>query len=89
MELLQVAGKEYAFGDSARCIAALYSLSTFESSVMDACVATLNRIYDSPESQEGKELHKFLKELESKWHLNTVFLNHRQELSLLDPSKFY
>lgn len=56
---------------------------------MDACVAALNKIYDSPETEEGKELHKFLKELEGKWHLSAVFRNHRKELILLDPSKFY
>ena len=89
MQLIRVAGSKYASGDSASHIAALYSLSTFEDAVMDACVAALNKIYDSPETEEGKELHKFLKELEGKWHLSAVFRNHRKELILLDPSKFY
>lgn len=84
MELIRVAGIEQFGGQDMRHTASLYSLSSFETSIMDACVAALRRIYDSPLSEDGRELDKFLQRLEKDWNLESYFLRHRQELASLN-----
>lgn len=82
MELMRISGLEHLGGEDLRHAESLYCLSTFESSVMDACVAALRLIYDSPLSAEGMELDAFLKYLEKDWDLGQHFARHQQALDL-------